>query len=328
MLFNKLHNNSLAVLLFTPVVIILLWLRLFTVDLATITALDNPAMPIWNSFIYPWLGNSQFMAALTSLILVALSGFSINRIVTKYGLLQTQSLITLLIFSLLTSAFLSVQKLSPVLFYLFFFTHAIERLLNSSDSRKGITNCFNASFLLGIGSLIYAKGIFLFPFILVAMGILRILNVQNLLAAFTGLLLPFGFSFTYFFWNDQLLWFLHEIQDNLLVNHGQYNHTLFSQLFMAAIIVLLTAAILVTVRDLPLKKITARFYYRVFMWMLLLMSGVLLTPFFSMEVLPIAAVGASVLLASFFEKLSGRILKEVLFILFVGLIVAGQFYLS
>jgi len=327
MLFNKLHNNSLSTIIITPFIVILLWMRLFTVDIANITALDNPAMPIWNTFILPWLGHSQFIAALTSLLLVTLSGLSVNRMVTRHGLLYTQSMITLLIFSLMVSAFLSVQKLNPVLFYLFFFTHGLERMLSQTSRAQVVNICFDAGFLIGIGSLIYIKGIFIFPYIVVAMGILRILNLQNILGALAGLSLPFIFSFTYFFLFDKLTWFLQEIQENILANPGQYNHTLFSQLFMASIILLLALALLSTVRSLPIRKVKVRFYFRIFMWMLLLTTGILLTPFFSMEMLPIAAVSASVLLASFFERITNKKIKEILFTLFVGLIIAGQFFL-
>ncbi|HKL71389.1 MAG TPA: hypothetical protein VJ855_01940 [Marinilabiliaceae bacterium] len=326
MLFNKLHNNSLTTIIAVPFIVILLWMRLFTVDMANITALDNPAMPIWNTFILPWLGHSQFIAALTSLLLVVLSGLSVNRIATKHGLLYAQSMITLLTFSLMVSAFLSVQKLNPVLFYLLFFTHGLERILGQSEGRV-VNHCFDAAFLIGIGSLIYIKGLFIFPFILVAMGILRILNLQNILSALAGLLLPFILSFTYFFMLDQLPWFLHEIQENILANPGQYNHTLFSQFFIASTILLLALAMLSTVRSLPLRKVKVRFYFRIFIWMLLLTTGILLTPFFSMEILPIASVGASVLLASFFERIVNNKIREVLFALFVALIISGQFFL-
>lgn len=326
MLFNKLHNNSLTTIITVPFIVILLWMRLFTVDMANITALDNPAMPIWNTFILPWLGHSQFFAALTSLLLVVLSGLSINRMVTKHGLLHAQSMITLLIFSLMVGAFLSVQKLNPVLFYLLFFTHGLERILGQTNGRV-VNRCFDAAFLIGIGSLIYIKGVFIFPFIIVALGILRILNLQNILGALAGLALPFILSFTYYYMVDQLPWFLNEIQENILANPGQYNHTLFSQLFMTSIIMLLALALLTTVRSLPLRKVKVRFYFRIFIWMLLLTTGILLTPFFSMEMLPIAAVAASVLLASFFERMVNKKLKELMFALFVALIISGQFLL-
>ncbi len=326
MLFNKLHNNSLATIIAVPFIVILLWLRLFTVDMANITALDNPAMPIWNTFILPWLGHSQFIAALTSLLLVVLSGLSVNRMVTKHGLLHAQSMITLLIFSLMVGAFLSVQKLNPVLFFLLFFTHGLERILNQTNGQI-VNRCFDAAFLIGIGSLIYIKGVFIFPFILVAMGILRTLNIQNILGAFAGLILPFIFSLTYFFVFDRLPWFLLEIEENILANPGQYNHTLFSKLFMTSIILLLALSLLSTVRSLPLRKVKVRYYFRIFIWTLLLTTGILLTPFYSMEMLPIAAIGASVLLASFFERITNKKTKEVLFALFVALMVSGQFFL-
>ena len=327
MLFNKLHQNTVASAVTIILMTAAMWIRLFVIDLAHITALDNPAMPLWCEWIQPWFGFSQWKSALLSFVLVLLTGFSISRMVSQHNLTNRQGLMPLLIFGLMTSAFLSVQKLNPVLIYLFFVVHGIERLFGCPQQNRNINRCFDAAFFMGIGSLFYAKGLFFFPILIIGMGILRVANLKSLMAAFIGLLLPFIFSFTYFFLIDKEGWFLTELQENLIANPGQYNHTIFSRIFMTSIILLLVISILAAFQHLPAQKIVNRFYFRVFIWILLISSIAVLTPFFSMEMIPLSAVGASVLLTNFFEKIKRRWVKEIGFTAFVALILAGYFFL-
>lgn len=327
MLFNKLHQNTWASAVIIVILIAGMWIRLFVVDLAHITTLDNPAMPMWSGWIQPWFGFSQWKSALFSFVLVLLTGFAISRMVSQHNLMSHQGLMPLLIFGLMTSAFLSVQKLNPVLIYLFFVVHGLERLFGCPTQNRNINRCFDAAFFMGVGSLFYAKGIFFFPILIIGMGILRVANLKSLMAAIIGLLLPFIFSFTYFFLVNKEGWFLTELQENLMANPGQYNHTVFSRIFMASIIFLLVISILSAFQHLPAQKIVNRFYFRVFIWILLVSSIAVLTPFFSMEMIPLSAVGASVLLTNFFEKIKRRWVKEIGFTAFVALIVAGYFFL-
>ncbi len=328
MFFRRLHNNSLSSLIAVPILVILLWMRLFVMPQSSFSTINNPAMPLWSNYLEPWFASSQFVAALTSLLLIFLSGFALNKIVNKNILLSSQSMITLLIFSLLISSFVSVQKLNPQLFFLFFLVHSINRLMVDVNSKKvELRNLFDASFLIGVGSFIYLKGIFFFPAILIMMGILRVLNLRTFFISVIGFALPFFFSFTYLFYTDQLSMFIEDFSENILSNPGQYNHTMFSQSFMAAIILFLVMSLISIFRRLPSKKVNVRLYYRIFIWLLLYTTALLLTPFFSMEILPIAAISSSVLLASLFENTRKPLLRELLFVLFAGLIIVGQFYL-
>lgn len=328
MLFKRLHNNSLITVIVTPILIVLLWLRLFVSELSSNTVINNPAMPLWSNYLEPWFGTTQFTAALTSLILVVLSGLALNKIVNRNMLLLSQSMITMFIFSLLISAYLSVQKLNPQLFFLFIMIHSIGRLLGDVNNRKiELRHFFDSAFLLGIGTLIYLKGAFFYPALIIVMGILRVLNLRTLMVSIVGFLLPYFLSFTYLFYTDQLLWFLSEMHDNILANPGEYNHTLYSQVFMGAVIFFIALSLISKMRRLSIRKINVRLYFRIFIWLLLYTTALVLTSFFSIEILPMAVIGASVLLASFFETIERRFLRELLFIALVALSIVGQFLL-
>ncbi len=328
MFFKKLHNNSLSSIIAVPILVIILWLRLFVLELSSNSVINNPSMPLWSNYLEPWFAGNQFIAALTSLLLIFLSGFTLNKIINRNILLSSQSMITLFIFSLLISAFISVQKLNPQLFFLFIMVHSINRLMVDVNNKKiELRHLFDSSFLLGIGSLIYLKGLFFFPAILIVMGILRVLNFRNFVVSLIGIALPFFFTFTYLFYIDQLPLFINDLSENILSNPGQYNHSTFSRVFIISIILFLVMSLISIFRRLSVKKVNIRLYYRIFIWLLLYTTALLLTPFFSMEILPITAIGSSVLLASFFENIRKPFLREFMFLLFVGLIISAQILL-
>ncbi|HBG88370.1 MAG TPA: hypothetical protein DDW62_12565, partial [Marinilabiliaceae bacterium] len=87
--------------------------------------------------------------------------------------------------------------------------------------------------MLGLGTLFYAKGLFFFPLLIIAMGVLRLLSFKTLAASILGFLFPSVISYAWYFLNDQGWWFYEVISENLIANPGQYNHTIYSKGFMA-----------------------------------------------------------------------------------------------
>ena len=284
-------------------------------------------MPVWDFLVAPYLGYSRFTAALASYVLVLLTGLSINRMVARYGMLRKQSMMVLIMYGLLSSAFLSVQKLSPVWFFVFFFIIGLERIFSGVQKHNPTANCFDAAFFMGLGSLFYAKGVFFFPLLLIAIGVLRLASFRSVTASVLGLLLPFILSFVwYFYWNKGFVFF-DILNENLVANPGQYNHGAYSRVYMGLIIFITGLSILATVRQMGTQKVIVRRYHRVFIWVILLSAAAVLTPFFSMEMLPLAAVGATVTLTNWLESVSRKMVKEIIFLLIVLITLAGQFLL-
>ncbi|ASB49219.1 DUF6427 family protein [Alkalitalea saponilacus] len=327
MLLRTFHNNSIPAFVLIPLMILGFWMRFFFTDMVHITALDNPSMPLWDSIIYPYLGQSQFTSGLTTFLLALLIGWSLSRMVSQYGLLSKQSMLPLLLYGLFTSVFLSVQRLNPVWFFVLFLALGIERLFSGTGSRKPMAICFDAGFLAGIGSLFYAKGLFFFPILIITMGILRLASFRSIVAAILGVLFPFAISITWFFLHDKSIEFLLLLKENLITNPGQYNHNIFSQMYMSVIIIFLGLSIIATFSYMPMQKVIVRRYLRVFVWILLLTGATVLTPFFSMEMIPLAAAGSAVTMAFWLDKMRKNRMKEMIFLLLIVVTISAQLFL-
>jgi hypothetical protein len=328
MLYKFLSKNTISAFVLAPILVSVFWIRFYVVDIVHVTALDNPSMPLWDLFIMPLFGYSKYWAALVSMIITLLSAFSINRIILRFGLIQSQGMIPFSLFIIISSAFLSVQKLNPVWFFTLFFILAVERLFAAVMRKRPAVVCFDAAFLLGLGSLFYAKGIMFFPILIIAIGILRVATISSIVAAIMGFLFPFVASLAWFFFFDNGVWFLNELNENIMANPGQYNHNLYSQVYMGVIILLAAVSVLAVVRYMSTQKVVIRQYFRVFIWMFLIVGAALLTPFFSMELIPIASVAAAICISFWLSRMPKSWMKEAVLICLFCLTLAGQFFIN
>jgi hypothetical protein len=292
-----------------------------------ITSFDNPCTPLWQSVIDPIFGYSRFTAAILVLTLAFLIAFSLNRIVLKFGLLHQQSMLPFFIYTLFASAFLSVQKLNPVWIFTLFFVLGIEQIFSGVGKRKPQVNCFNASLLIGIGALFYTKGLFLFAIFILIMAILRIANYKSIIAALLGLIFPFASILVYFYCTDNIINFFIDFKENILSTSGQYNHNFFSKFYLGIIILINAISLILSFNSMKAQKILTRRYFRCFTWMIFILCAAILTPFFSLEIIPVTAMISTVIITLWLDKMKRLRLREAITILLVTITILGQIFL-
>lgn len=327
MLYRTLHDNSLVAFIFVPLIIFLLWIRVFLFDGLQPISFEGPSMPLWDTLVRPVFGQSNILGASLSFVMVLLIAFTLNRMVGRYGLLGKQSVLPALMFGLLVSGFLPVQRLHLVWIFTFFLLLGIERIMGAAGSSRKEGRCFDAGLLMGIGSLIYAKGVFFFPVLIVIMGVLRLLTLRTFIAGLLGVLLPFILSTGYFFLQGKADEFLLTVVFNQLSNTGQFSHNLASQIYLPLIVVLTLMGLVNLFRYMPVQKIVTRKHLRMIVWFIFLTAAATLTPFFSVEITPLVAIGPAVVLSFWLDKMSSRFWRELFLWFMIGVTVAAQFLL-
>jgi len=247
--------------------------------------------------------------------------------VGRHFLLGRQSVLPALMYGLLGSGFLPVQQLHIVWIFTFFLLLGIERIMGAAGSSRKEGRCFDAGLLTGLGSLIYAKGVFFFPVLIVVMGVLRLLTLRTFIASLLGILLPFILSTGYFFLQVEAEEFLFTVVSSQLPNTGQFNHNLISQIYLPLLVVLTLMGLINLFRYMPVQKIVTRKHLKVIVWIILLMGAAALTPFFSVEITPLVAIGPAVVLAFWLDKMSRPFWRELFLWFLIGVTVAAQFLL-
>ncbi len=324
MLFRTINSNSIISYALLPVFLIGIWANaLFDVSTPALPS-DETAMPLWN-LIEKLVKNSSFFASTISMLLAAIMAFGVNRIVNRYSLMSTQTPLPGFVYLVLISGFISIQKLHPVWFFTPLFLLALERLFLATGNRKPMALCFEAAFWLSVGSLFYAKGIYFIVLIWITMVILRSLTGRSAVASILGLILPYLLSFGVFFWQDKHLWFLNLTTENFFSGVAFFEHNLFSKIYNGLAYFLILLSILMVFRIMPSLKINSRKHYRIFIWLIVCCTIAGLTPYFSLEVGPLLAIGASIMTSRFLLTMKKSLIQELTFYLLIIITFTAQF---
>jgi len=324
MLFRTANRNNIIALALMPLLLIGFWANSLVFDQSPSFPYDQTPMPLWDLMIGV-LKSNHLLASTISLLIALIVMFSVNRIANRHTLFSGQTALPGFLYMLFVSGYLMAQKLHPVWFFTPLLMLSIERLFAAYGERKPMTWCFEASFWLSLGTIFYAKGIYFMIFIWMVMFILRQMTLKAFIASLLGLILPYLFAFGYYFWFDQSREFIDIMFENFVSPLAFFEHTVYSQIYNGIVVFLIFISILGVVRILPAVKIVTRKHYRIFIWLIILCVVAAITPYYSLEVIPIWAIGASIIVGRFLSVIRRPFLQELFFYLIFIFTIAAQF---
>jgi len=185
-------------LVLIPLTAVLLWLPGFFLEAQPNLQVN---MPLYGS-IEPWLIGNPFVARILGVIIVILTGFSINYVVNEHQIAPKKSWLPALLYVTMASSSPGLLWLHPALPATFLVVWSLHLVLSTyrDETVKGII--FHAGVLAGLAALIYFPAILFILFLLVALIILRPFNGREWAILFSGAVLPFIYSGFYFFMMD------------------------------------------------------------------------------------------------------------------------------
>jgi hypothetical protein len=108
------------------------------------------------------------------------------------------------IFIVLMSYYPGFQTIHPVNIVVFFLLLLLNQLLRSYNREEPLDLIYSAGFLITIGSFVYFPFIYFYGLILFAFIFFRSVKWREWVSSLFGLLTPFLFLATYYFWVDNL----------------------------------------------------------------------------------------------------------------------------
>lgn len=180
---------------------LLLWSRSF---------FQSPAMPVPGRSVplyvalYDLLHDLPVVPVLLGFLVMLLTAFLLNNILDRNEIVSKNSSLTGFLFIILTGYHPELLVLNPVGITLFLLVLIISSMFAFYNRPDSLDLVYLAGFLTGTGSLIYTPFFLFFFLILVSLVLFRSLNWRDWLASLIGLLTPFLFLATGYFWFDQL----------------------------------------------------------------------------------------------------------------------------
>jgi hypothetical protein len=249
---------------------------------------------------------------------------------TSHFFINERTFFPAAIYVLLTGLFPHYQLLNPVLPASVFLMLAIQRIMDAYRKPGTAFNFFDASLLIGTGALFYANLVWFALLAIIGIAILRTGNIKELLISLIGLIAPglLTVGFYYGFGKDisslpDVLYF------NLFAGTGEYY---FSTIIIAGLIILGLIVLISTIHLISLlnnKKIKSRKTFTELIWALVISFVVyFVVPSASVELIYLAAIPISYILAHFFIFSKKKLLPEIFFAaLFIIIILMKIWYL-
>jgi len=156
-------------------------------------------------FIYGVLHDFPRLASLLAFILILFEAYGFTQIFSRHEMVQKNASLPALIFVVLMSLLPEMLTLNPVNLVLGLMIIIVHHLLIYYNKPDHLDRIFAAGFFTSIGGFIYVPFLIWFLFIIISFLVFRAGSWRAWLASFIGLITPYLYLFTWYFWWDELL---------------------------------------------------------------------------------------------------------------------------
>jgi len=326
MILKRIKTNSGLNLFLIPVAALVFWSK----NLLHPTVYDYSVCESKNILFSPILnlvGNNPFVHAVISLLLIVALGFLMQLVNDRYSFIRIRSKLPSILFVIIMGGFVGLHTLHPIYFGAIFVLFAINRLFGMFEKSRPYSAIFDVGFLLGVASLFCFNLIVLFPAFFVSIAVLsREKKWREFVIPLLGFLLPFFFATSYAIITDNFQEILEIYKCNITtpVNHFQGNSAL--QIYLGVLFLFTVIGSIDILKQYDNKKISSRKYFTVFFWVFIFsIISFVFIPAASQEMLLIAAIPVTYLIANFFVFMKKKFWSELLFTLLLVSVIIVQF---
>jgi hypothetical protein len=224
-------------------------------------------VPLYD-LIYRIFHEMPFIATVLGFCLVLAETYWLTRILSQHELVLKNSSLSALVFLVMMSFLPGQLTLNPISIALGFMILILHHLLISYNKPEHLDHIFAAGFFTAIASMFYLPFILWFIFVIISFLVFRAGNWRAWMAAFIGLITPFLYLATWYFWHDEFMM-------NALKFHAFFSHMLvFSNPFhtdfwiLSGFVVLLAMWGLFLFSSGPEKTVEIRVKTNILLWTL------------------------------------------------------------
>jgi hypothetical protein len=300
MLLRILKNNTTFGYLLIPLLTLLAWLPELSSDTWQPMVFDAHPMPLFE-LITNYIALDSPVSKILAMVLLMIIGFYLINLNSRHIILSERTLLPTFFFIMIASSLTPLHRLHPALIAVVFFLPALDRLLSSYKMERLSYNYFEASFLIGAGSLIYFNLMYYIILVWVALLILRPVIWREWMFSLLGIILAWMiFASGYYLIHDSFA----PVADLFIKSftaRDPYNFLSLPEIiFFSFLLLLIFFGSLRISGALPKMKVLPRKTFVLFFWiwaLTLIMYFLIETA--NIELLVVAAVPVSFLLSHY-----------------------------
>jgi len=165
-------------------------------------ALVSNPMPLYNVIFGLLNGVPGWVTILFGFLLSLSQVLHLNYIVGKHEVLYKNSYLPALFYMLFLAIIPEFLSIHPVLIANTILIFVLDKLFKIYKNPGPMSLVFDVCFLIGVATLFYLPAISFFLLFAISVLILKTFSWRDWIVGLTGLLLPFFFTFVYYFWVD------------------------------------------------------------------------------------------------------------------------------
>jgi|ERR1017187_1935830 hypothetical protein len=317
-------NNNPASFILLPLFALVLWVPSFFSEQHIIF---QNSMPLYEVLAKP-LAEVPLIATLLAFILIVGEAFLLNYIVNENEVLSNPSFLPALFYIMFMSNNKAMLMLHPLLFANFFILLAIYKLVCSYRKNIAFSEAFDAGLLFSIATLFYLPSIIFLPILGIGLFIFRPFNWREWVISFIGVLIPYSFILTYYFWFDILnglsynKFFYSAFREQPKLN---YHFSFYLMLGVGWFIVFLSIGKLFGGFAGTSQKTKKGILLFIWAFVFALLS-MLIAPEISTKYFSFLAIPASVFCSNYFLRIKKQWWAEFLFLLLLTAILSNHFF--
>lgn len=315
-------GNQPALIVIIPLLTGLIWLRSFLKPDDFNITYDLYEMPFWH-FINSFTQNHEVIRKIVAIIILIINALWLSRINTRFIILKGRTYLPVLFYGFICSTFVPMQDLNPALLAVTTFIPSVELLLSSYKEEKLSYKYFEAALLISVGSLFYSRAALFLVIIWIGLSLLKTPAWREWIFTIIGFILPYLFLVTVLYVTGRdIPGYFGNIIINFKITRGfNYLNTveIINYSFLFLLILMASVSMITVYQGL---KIYARTYYRMFFWIFVFVSGLFFSLYnYSIDLIYYFALPVSYLLTFYFYSIRSRLIGEILFSIFIGLII-------
>jgi hypothetical protein len=275
----------------------------------------------------------EIISRILAFLLMIFQAFYLVKLNLKHSIIEERTYLPAIFFIILSSSFIPIQRLHPIFLSNIFLLFTLDCIFSSQKKESAITDYFNASLLISIGSLFYLNLFFYIFLVWGSLLIIRPFRWREWVITLIGLLLPYILTecFYYLFQND-LKGFGYTIALNLLFdnfpkffNFSYIYSNLCYYIFYGFITLLIIFASRFLLIDYKYRKVTSRNCLIVNLWLFVITTVIFyLIPSASLELLLVYAIPVSFIISNYLISSKKIWISDIIMLIIFGLLIYIQ----
>lgn len=322
MISKLLKSNHPIVFIFILILSIGLWLLSFINPIGMNIYSDYNAMPLalWLNKTLPVNTNLSAVIAFIILFLQALLLIQFNK---RFIVIKQRTYLPAFLYIFISSAFIPLQRLNPVVFGMFFIYWAVYYIFSIYRKDFALNKLYIAAFFIGIATLFWVHFALFFILLIISLVILRPFVGREWMVSILGFLTPLFFTFVYYYvFRDEvdvlnLLWSAKNsfqlVKDFHQIHNAYY-------IFFFLIFLLIIAASFSILNNFQKKKIMVRKFFTLCWWIFFVyFLAYFVIKNIGYEVLFVISIPISFLLSDYFYAVRReKILSLIIYLLIIS----------